>query len=579
MADPTLISVVLGIVAKKSLETLAGKVSEEVWKKLQGDPAQKAFAQALGVAINRYASSATGLAAITRLKLAVPLSGGDSPLKEEGVAAELAQVFKFDSRPNTALVGQRWKESLPDPPAWIDFTEQSELLLKNLEIALRDTDVYRPVFEAKDIAQVRGSAATAAEKLTEVSSQLASLSNLLTTDFGRLIQAFLSVTPSIRDQIRDFSLRINEKTQGFVGRQFVFDALDRFLEREPCGYFIVRGEPGIGKTSLAAQLIKTRGYIHHFNVRAEGINKADAFLRNACAQLIAVYHLPHAVLPPEAIQDGGYLGKLLEEVSHRLAHDAKAALLIDSLDEVDTTGVPPGTNPLYLPVLLPPRVYIVATMRNVPLNVLTDRAPQTVDIEQDSAGNVADIREYVRQAAARLKIQAYAVAHGINEAQFIDLLTQKSQGNFMYLRYVLPEIESGAYKDLKLEEIPTGLRNYYQDHWNRMKGQNADEWFKYKLPVLMALTVVHESVSIDQLEEFSDVDSPRIRTVLQEWQPFLYEEEVSQDGRAQKRYRVYHASFHDFIAEKEEIADERVNRQRAHDKIAEKLLRGLQLRS
>jgi hypothetical protein len=43
------------------------------------------------------------------------------------------------------------------------------------------------VFEAKDIAQVRGSAATAAEKLTEVSSQLANLSNLLTTDFGRPI--------------------------------------------------------------------------------------------------------------------------------------------------------------------------------------------------------------------------------------------------------------------------------------------------------------------------------------------------------------------------------------------------------
>jgi hypothetical protein len=147
----------------------------------------------------------------------------------------------------------------------------------------------------------------------------------------------------------------------------------------------------------------------------------------------------------------------------------------------------------------------------------------------------------------------------------------------MYLRYVLPEIESGAYKDLKLEAIPTGLRNYYQDHWSRMKGQNTDEWFKYKLPVLMALMVVHESVSIDQLEEFSDVDRPRIRTVLQEWRAFLYEEAVSHDGGTQKRYRLYHASFHEFIAEKEEIVPERVSRQRAHDKIADKLLRDLQL--
>jgi hypothetical protein len=82
----------------------------------------------------------------------------------------------------------------------------------------------------------------------------------------------------------------------------------------------------------------------------------------------------------------------------------------------------------------------------------------------------------------------------------------------------------------------------------------------------MALMVVHESVSIDQ-----------IRTVLQEWRAFLYEEAVSHDGGTQKRYRLYHASFHEFIAEKEEIVPERVSRQRAHDKIADKLLRDLQL--
>jgi hypothetical protein len=32
---------VLALVTKEALEALAGKVSEELWKKLQGDPAQK----------------------------------------------------------------------------------------------------------------------------------------------------------------------------------------------------------------------------------------------------------------------------------------------------------------------------------------------------------------------------------------------------------------------------------------------------------------------------------------------------------------------------------------------------------
>jgi hypothetical protein len=298
-------------------EYLAGKVTEEAWKKLQGDPAQKAFAQALGVAITRYASSATGAAAVTRLELAGPLSGEYSPLKDEEVAAELAQIFSFGPKPDVALIGQRWKQALPEPPAWIDFTEQAALLLKYLESGLRETDVYRPVFEAKDLSHIQADATVAAEKLTEVSSQLASLWDLLGANFGQLIRAFSRMTPSIRDQIRDFTLRIYDKTQGFVGRQFVFDAVDRFLKNQPCGYFIIRGEPGIGRSALSAQLVKTRGFIHHFNVRAEGINRADSFLRNVCAQLIAAYNLPHEVLPPEATQDGGYLDKLFEEVSSR----------------------------------------------------------------------------------------------------------------------------------------------------------------------------------------------------------------------------------------------------------------------
>jgi len=57
-----------------------------LWKKLQADPAQKAFGDAMG----------------TRL--------------EKDVAAELAQILRFDAKLNAMLIGQRWKGSLSDPP-------------------------------------------------------------------------------------------------------------------------------------------------------------------------------------------------------------------------------------------------------------------------------------------------------------------------------------------------------------------------------------------------------------------------------------------------------------------------------
>jgi hypothetical protein len=103
MPDPLTVSAVLLLVAKKALETLAGKVSEELLKKLQGDPAQKAFAAALESAINSYALSVTGL---TRYNSVKPLREQENnPLKDKDVAAELAQVLRFDPKPNAALIG------------------------------------------------------------------------------------------------------------------------------------------------------------------------------------------------------------------------------------------------------------------------------------------------------------------------------------------------------------------------------------------------------------------------------------------------------------------------------------------
>lgn len=110
------------------------------------------------------------------------------------------------------------------------------------------------------------------------------------------------------------------------------------------------------------------------------------------------------------------------------------------------------------------------------------------------------------------------------------MMTEKSEGNFMYLRHVLPEIGMGAYKDRKLNDIPTGLENYYEDHWRRMRTQDEIAWFEYKLPVIAALTAVRKPVSIDLIEDFSGVPCKRVRYILQDWAQFLHTEQVEYEG-------------------------------------------------
>jgi tetratricopeptide (TPR) repeat protein len=176
MPDP--ISAVLLFVAKQALGKLVGNVAVEAWNKLKGDPAQKAFATALGDAINRYAYSGIEGAATTRFHLARPLSQEENnPLKDKEVTTELAKILKFDAKekPDPALIGKRWKASVPEPPDWINFTDEAERLLQELKSALRDTDVYREAFDTEDLKQIREDATMVVEKLNEASSRLAAL--------------------------------------------------------------------------------------------------------------------------------------------------------------------------------------------------------------------------------------------------------------------------------------------------------------------------------------------------------------------------------------------------------------------
>lgn len=555
----------LKLIADVVLGAIQTEATDAVRKKLAGDPARIAFSEALAKAVQNYARQGT------RLALAAPLLKAESPLSQPAVAAELAKIVQFGEAPDAAFIGQRWRMAVEQPPAWRDFTTEADLLLRHLRAELANSEAFRPVFAAKSLEAIATQTAVSAEALDTLTRQLDSLTGLLATGFGQLTNAFAAAQTSIRQGIRDYTLLIDEKTRDFVGRQFLLGTIDNFLAANPRGYYIIRGDPGIGKTAIAAQYVKAHGVPHHFNVRAEGITTPDAFLGNICSQLIAAFDLPYPALPPKATQDSGFLSTLLGQAAARLEVGERLVIIVDALDESDSLGLPAGTNPLFLPRLLPHGVYIVMTMRKESLGLFVECEKQELTIDPAAAYNRDDVDAYVRLQASRPGIQRYLKeqGHNLTAEQFVRFLVDKSQGNFMYLRYVLPEIASGAYSHLHLEKLPAGLEDYYEDHWQRMKAQDSDAWFDYKLPIMMALTVVEEPVSKDLIADYSGVsDRRRLTAVLQEWSPFLHREEVSYEGRLQTRYRIYHTSFLEFIARKEEIAEERVSRMEARRRIA-----------
>lgn len=336
---------------------------------------------------------------------------------------------------------------------------------------------------------------------------------------------------------------IAEKTQGFIGRQFVFNSIDRYIEENESGYFLIQGEPGIGKTALLAQLVKTRGYVHHFNVAPMNIRSPRQFLANTCAQLIARYNLNYDSLPQYALEDSSFLIKCISEATSSNNHQP-VVLVVDALDESERRSLPPRVNTLFFPSTLPKGSYIITTSRPVSDLQLLVSPKESLFLEPNSSGNLLDIQNYIEDYIQQsIPLQERIDQWNIDHQHFLDALVQKSEGNFIYLRYVLPAIASGRFIKGTINELPKGLDEYYQSHWNQMQIASPVEFDELYAPIVCMLAVVREPVTIDQLHKWTEKDRGRIRHAINQWREFL--EEFSIEGINQ--YRIYHTSFQEFL--------------------------------
>jgi len=284
-----------------------------------------------------------------------------------------------------------------------------------------------------------------------------------------------SETPSdehrapLADHLIAFDDLIAHSAADFVGRAFLDARLTAFLEQYDRGYFVVVGEPGIGKTAWAAHVVREHRALHHFNVSAMGIVRPEQCLENLCAQLIARFQLDQPYLPVNAGRDGILLDKLMRQTSEHL-DGAKLVIVIDALDEAQMPANVRGTNALYLPASLPAGAYFVLTRR--PQSVSLETKPgtplETFILGADLAGNQADVRAYLHQQAAKPAFAARLGDRRISPERFVEELATRSSGNFMYLAYLLPDIAAGLFDPLNLAGLPQGLRGYYEGFWNEL---------------------------------------------------------------------------------------------------------------
>ncbi len=332
----------------------------------------------------------------------------------------------------------------------------------------------------------------------------------------------------------------------FAGREWLIAKIDTFLHENDRGYFVLEAEAGPGKTTFLAWLVRERGYIHHFAELAPGLDGIGGGLKNIAAQLILAYHLnvyeaedtlSSSVLRPD------YLFRLLRQTAQHRVADEKIVLVIDALDEL---GVPQQQNVLGLPVVLPEGVYIIVSQRPVPVSLSIDTAitPRSYfRLTADDQHNQEDMCLFLEKAATWPGISQALLEGSYASTSFVKHLLEKCHGVWIYLHYIVYEINRGERNPLNLDALPDGMTQYYARYWQHWRMESEERWYQDYLPFLATLASVQEASEIERLVLWSNVKLPipKLRRLLQEqWRPFIALVE-------QRRYRFYHATLREFF--------------------------------
>jgi hypothetical protein len=287
------------------------------------------------------------------------------------------------------------------------------------------------------------------------------------------------------------------------------------------------------------------------------VRTPQQFLESVCAQLILRYELPHDTLPPSVGEDGGLLSELLNEAAEvaRSRSQLPLVIVVDALDEAVVSTDSPATNRLCMPAALPPGVFVVVTTREQDDIRLRVDHQSEIWIRESDPANTEDVQQYIRQFLDRNR-QQMVPRMGRWHLSAEDLtaeVTRRSDGNFMYLVHVLPDLASGRL-ELRADgveaalQLPHGLRGYYEQHWRSMKSEDEAEFSGRQRPVLCFLATALEPVSVSQLCEWTGLAPGAVRAVLKRWREFLNEE-----SGAPAKYRIYHRSFGDFLDAEEDL--------------------------
>ena len=339
----------------------------------------------------------------------------------------------------------------------------------------------------------------------------------------------------------------------FKGRKWVMQEFEEWLASSRRVLWIT-GEPGVGKSAMAAWLCNKRPEIaaYHFcrygNSDRVDARKALFSLSYQLSTQLPVYRDRLNASPLEKTFIETNLAVVFDRLFVNLLTDAVPltnkphVLLIDALDEATREG----KNELSSLIgresnRLPAWLRVIVTSR--PYEQEINFALQALDPWKIDAGrseNLNDIREYLE-----IELQPF-MGKGAPSEQMINAVVEKSEGLFLYVSWVRQELQEGRLSLGEIEKFPRGLGGIYVDSFQRYF-PDLREYGAVCRPALEAICAAREPLDrrdLASLLERSEYDMRQLSARLGSLFPAV-------DGRV----RPFHRSVRDWLTDPDRSGD------------------------
>jgi WD40 repeat protein len=365
------------------------------------------------------------------------------------------------------------------------------------------------------------------------------------------------------DRLRpfDFADSLFAKRRDFCGREWLFQSIDAW-RAEPTRQrvLLITGDPGIGKSAIAAQLIQSNPggqVLAHHCCQSESREtlRTGRFVRSLAAQIasqidgyatqldepkveVALGEARCAEDPYSAFEEG-VLGPL-----HALEAPPGGAryVLVDALDE----ALAHRDGPTIIGLLakhrdrLPGWLRVVATTRKEPDVLRQLSGLRFEEIRADDLRNLDDIERFLAHRLGQPALNARLATSGLSDEESIRRLREKSGGNFLWTEQALLGLESGAYRFDRLDDLPPGLTGLYSDFLQRHFPDAAA--YAPARQVLEVVAAALEPLSAAEIAAVSGLDRHYdLPPILDRLAAYLPEREG--------RRSFYHKSFADWLTD------------------------------